>query len=55
MENINFEEECKKIIKQCGLTEEDLLVIGKMTNAKNAEELYNELNNMLEKQIIKIK
>lgn len=55
IETPNFAEKCREIIKKCGLKLEDLAKIHELTGAKNAEELYYELENLLEKQIIKIK
>lgn len=55
MGKIDFKKEAEKIIKKCGLGLEDMLAIMKLTEAKNYEELYNELEHMLETQVIKIK
>lgn len=55
MTEIDFKKEAEKIIKKCGLNLEDMLAITKITGAKNYEELFNELEHMLETQVLKIK
>ena len=51
----DFTQKCQEIIKKCKLSIADLAKIQEITGAKNPEELYYELENLLEKQIIKIK
>ena len=55
MEKIDFTKKCQEIIKKCKLSITDLAKIQEFSGTKNPEELYYELENLLEKQIIKIK
>lgn len=51
----DWEKKCLDIIKRCELTERDLVFIAKNNPGASAEEIYYVLEDMLEKQEIKLK